>query len=355
MRALLTPEIAPRLGVVLFRPGADVMPLFRAGKVIVETAPSTLTHSKSGLIPTPEQPLAENAGVRSYLTTPEVVKAAGGIQTLEQNLLVAEGCQWPHSDYHYHEFTTLRRGAGALRLCYGCDNKLRGHEDETQKAIADKNAVKFVISRIIADLRLGQHHKLNIHEVCWWAFKHGVLNLLPESAAGEGLGLPVESIGNGPLKESDIQPSVTASSVLQGKLAASPPARVVVGAFEQLEEQNPVIAIGIDPESPESFMRRPKRRRWEYVNYTRWVKAQPCECCRRPGDDPHHIIGYGQGGMGTKAHDLFVIPLCRACHDELHANVKAFEQKHGTQLELLFRFMDRAMAIGVITKGVMEK
>ncbi|NCB60141.1 MAG: DUF968 domain-containing protein, partial [Gammaproteobacteria bacterium] len=31
--------------------------------------------------------------------------------------------------------------------------------------------------------------------------------------------------------------------------------------------------------------------------------------------------------------------------------VPAFEQKHGTQLELLLRFMDRALAIGVIAKA----
>ncbi|EFR18203.1 hypothetical protein ECDEC2B_4929 [Escherichia coli DEC2B] len=28
MRALLTPEIAPRMGIVLFRPGSELMPLF---------------------------------------------------------------------------------------------------------------------------------------------------------------------------------------------------------------------------------------------------------------------------------------------------------------------------------------
>ena len=54
------------------------------------------------------------------------------------------------------------------------------------------------------------------------------------------------------------------------------------------------------------------------------------------------------GGTATKAHDLFVFPLCRECHDELHADVAAFERKHGTQLELLFRFLDWALAIGVI-------
>lgn len=116
-------------------------------------------------------------------------------------------------------------------------------------------------------------------------------------------------------------------------------------------DQPKVLALHADPESPESFMLRPKYRRWVNEDYTRWVKTQPCEGCRRPADDPHHVIGHGMGGTATKAHDLFVIPLCRECHDKLHADVSAFEKKHGTQLELLFRFMNRALAIGVITKA----
>ncbi len=60
------------------------------------------------------------------------------------------------------------------------------------------------------------------------------------------------------------------------------------------------------------------------------------------------LIGHGQGGMGTKAHDLFVLPLCRKHHDELHADTVAFEEKYGSQLELIFRFIDRALAIGVL-------
>ena len=54
------------------------------------------------------------------------------------------------------------------------------------------------------------------------------------------------------------------------------------------------------------------------------------------------------GGMGTKAHDLFVLPLCRKHHDELHADTAAFEEKYGSQLELIFRFIDRALATGVL-------
>lgn len=104
----------------------------------------------------------------------------------------------------------------------------------------------------------------------------------------------------------------------------------------------------VDPETPESFMLKPKRRRWVNEKYTRWVKAQPCACCNKQADDPHHLIGHGQGGMGTKAHDLFVIPLCREHHDELHADPVAFEAKYGDQLVLVFRVIDRALAIGVL-------
>ncbi|MGQ7170013.1 DUF968 domain-containing protein, partial [Escherichia sp. R-CC3] len=37
MKALLTPEIAPMAGVVLFRPGSELMWLFRQGRVVIET------------------------------------------------------------------------------------------------------------------------------------------------------------------------------------------------------------------------------------------------------------------------------------------------------------------------------
>jgi len=130
-------------------------------------------------------------------------------------------------------------------------------------------------------------------------------------------------------RESEMKPSLPATSILQEKVKK-------------------ILALEIDPETPESFMLRPKRRRWVNEKYTRWVKTQPCACCNQPADDPHHLIGHGQGGMGTKAHDLFVIPLCRAHHDELHANPVAFEQKYGSQLELLIRFLDRALSIGAI-------
>ncbi|ENV4490819.1 DUF968 domain-containing protein, partial [Shigella flexneri] len=114
------------------------------------------------------------------------------------------------------------------------------------------------------------------------------------------------------------------------------------------QQEKTVVSIAVDPESPESFMKRPKRRRWVNEKYKRWVKTQPCACCGKPAGDPHHLIGHGQGGMGTKSHDIFTLPLCREHHNELHADPLAFEEKHGSQVDLIFRFLDHAFATGVL-------
>ncbi|NAH41113.1 DUF968 domain-containing protein [Escherichia coli] len=160
------------------------------------------------------------------------------------------------------------------------------------------------------------------------------------------LGLRAEKIRS-MYRESDIVPGEqTATSILKQRTKNLAP-------LPHAHQQNPpqeetVVSIAVDPESPESFMKRPKRRRWVNEKYTRWVKTQPCACCGKPADDPHHLIGHGQGGMGTKSHDIFTLPLCREHHNELHADPLAFEEKHGSQVDLIFRFLDHAFATGVL-------
>lgn len=51
MRALLTPEIAPRMGIVLFRPGSELMPLFMQGRVLLEPEPERYSSFASGAVP----------------------------------------------------------------------------------------------------------------------------------------------------------------------------------------------------------------------------------------------------------------------------------------------------------------
>lgn len=68
------------------------------------------------------------------------------------------------------------------------------------------------------------------------------------------------------------------------------------------------------------------------------VKTQPCCVCGQQADDPHHIIGHGMGGMGTKAHDLFTIPLCRQHHDELHHDPKLWKPLMAIKSNCYFLF-----------------
>ena len=117
--------------------------------------------------------------------------------------------------------------------------------------------------------------------------------------------------------------------------------------MKDIEEIKQVLNLAVDPEPAASLMLKPKLKRWESTKYLQWVKSQPCCVCGATADDAHHIIGYGQGGIGTKAHDLFTIPLCRVHHSELHKDPKQWEQENGSQLVLLFKFLDRSIGLGV--------
>ena len=331
MRALLTPEVAHRMGIVLFRPGAELMHLFMRGRVLLEPEPEEMASFSTGAVPAAIQPLADDPVMRKVFENDRVIQRAGGLPSLEQWLSTRFDCQWPHSSWHDKNFTTMRHPPGSIRLCWHCDHTLSGQHTEQLAGIAAGNLVSWILEVILRDSGFPESHILTLPELCWWMVRNDLADVIPESVAHKGLRLSDEKIRS-VMRESDIEPSASATNLVQ-------------------EKAKKILTLSVDPESPESFMLRPKRRRWINETYTRWVKTQPCECCRRPADDPHHIVGHGMGGTATKAHDLFVIPLCRECHDELHADVPAFEQKHGTQLELLLRFMDRALAIGVIAKA----
>lgn len=49
------------------------------------------------------------------------------------------------------------------------------------------------------------------------------------------------------------------------------------------------------------------------------VRQMPCCCCGAPSpSQPHHLRRAPGTGMGLKAGDNWVIPLCYLCHDEIH-------------------------------------
>nr|WP_242600722.1 hypothetical protein [Erwinia billingiae] len=59
-----------------------------------------------------------------------------------------------------------------------------------------------------------------------------------------------EKVATGVMRESEIAPSRTATSILE-------------------EHSKQVLEVAVDPETPETFLLRPKRRRWTNVKYTR--------------------------------------------------------------------------------------
>jgi hypothetical protein len=85
-----------------------------------------------------------------------------------------------------------------------------------------------------------------------------------------------------------------------------------------------------------------------YLNY---VGSLPCVVCGcEPAGEAHHVIDSGiGGGMGTKASDIFVFPLCRIHHTWLHDDVDKFEEKFGDQWMWVCLTIHQAITEGVLT------
>ncbi|EGH7029503.1 DUF968 domain-containing protein, partial [Escherichia coli] len=240
-----------------------------------------------------------------------------------------------------------RYGTGAMVLCWHCDNQLRDQTSESLDQLAQQNLVAWMIDVIRHAISSTQERELSLAELSWWAVCNQVVDALPEAVVRRSLGLPAEKIRS-VYRESDIIPGEQAATSILKQRTKNIALPLHVHQQQNPPQEKTLVSIAVDPESPAQYLQRQKPQREEMPVYTRWVKTQKCMTCGNQADDPHHIIGHGLGGMGTKADDLFVIPLCRKCHNELHAGVKDFEEKHGSQLLLLIRFLMHARNSGVL-------
>ncbi|MEB7099341.1 DUF968 domain-containing protein [Escherichia coli] len=348
MRVLLRPVLVPELGLVFLKPGRESMQVFHNSRVLVEPEPKSMRGLPSGVVPDVRQPLAEDKSLLPFFSDERVIRAAGGAGALSDWLLRhVKSCQWPHGDYHHSEIVIHRYGTGAMVLCWHCDNQLRDQTSESLRQLAHQNLSAWMIDVIRHAMNGTQERELSLAELYCWAAVNDVVDAMTENMARRILKLPGEKIYS-VYRESDIIPGEqTATGILKQRT------KNIVLPLHAHQQQNPpqektVVSIAVDPESPAQYLQRQKPQREEMPVYTRWVKTQKCMTCGNQADDPHHIIGHGLGGMGTKADDLFVIPLCRKCHNELHAGVKDFEEKHGSQLLLLIRFLMHARNSGVL-------
>ena len=348
MRVLLRPVLVPELGLVVLKPGRESIQIFHNPRVLVEPEPKSMRNLPSGVVPAVGQPLAEDKTLLPFFSNERVIRAAGGVGALSDWLLRhVTSCQWPNGDYHHTETVIHRYGTGAMVLCWHCDNQLCDQTSESLEQLAHQNLSAWMIDVIRHAISGTQERELSLAELSWWAVCNQVADALPESVLCRSLGLPVEKIRS-VYRESDIVPGEqTATSILKQRTKNIALPLHVHQQQPPLQEKT-LVSIAVDPESPAQYLQRQKPQREEMPVYTRWVKTQKCMTCGNQADDPHHIIDHGLGGMGTKADDLFVIPLCRKCHNELHAGVKDFEEKHGSQLLLLIRFLMHARNSGVL-------
>ena len=315
MRVLVRPALVPELGLVVLKPGRESMQVFHSPRVLVEPEPKSMRGLPSGAVPAVRQPLAEDKSLLPFFSNERVIRAAGGTGALSDWLLRhVKSCQWPHGDYHHSEIVIHRYGTGAIVLCWHCDNQLRDQTSESLEQLAQQNLTAWMIDVIRHAISGAQERELSLAELSWWAVCNQVADALPEVVLRRSLGLRAEKIRS-VYRESDIIPGEpTATSMLKQrtKNIALPPH---VHQQQNPPQEKTVVSIAVDPESPAQYLPRQKSQREEMPVYTRWVKTQKCMTCGNQADDPHHIIGHGLGGMGTKADDLFVIPLCRKCHN----------------------------------------
>jgi hypothetical protein len=87
-------------GVVLFRPGNELLWLFRRGRVVIETPSEAIQHLPSGLIPEAHQPLTDDVSMQELFLNERVIQRAGGLSGLDAWLERKFECQWPHNEWH---------------------------------------------------------------------------------------------------------------------------------------------------------------------------------------------------------------------------------------------------------------
>jgi len=86
-----------------------------------------------------------------------------------------------------------------------------------------------------------------------------------------------------------------------------------------------------------------KLKQFRSKAYLSYIRTKPCCHCMNPNTVAHHVIGMGNGAMGSRASDFDTMSLCVSCHALIHENYKAFDQ-----LLYLHRMQTRALSEGVI-------
>jgi hypothetical protein len=89
-----------------------------------------------------------------------------------------------------------------------------------------------------------------------------------------------------------------------------------------------------------SDMQIPKpEKRYENEEYLDHIRMQPCFLCGQVPSFAHHVRWGGPCGWGTKPDDLYTVPVCRICHDQIH-NDPVSADREGMLTEMVERLTE---------------
>ncbi|WP_424405838.1 DUF968 domain-containing protein [Pasteurella sp. PK-2025] len=319
---LLTPYIQHDLNIVFFRlPKTDSGIL--KNRVLLCSAPTEFENRASGVVEwlgfNEEQHLHKL--VEHFLCSHELRERFLKEEPLFDFVSKIQKCQLSDDDYCHHELTVTKFENGFIKTCWHHDNELRAGKINVKKvrSVLEENFKKFLINKINQDL--GHSREITISDVILFACKNKIS--MSEELIRKFFKLP--PLFNGKGFKSDVKTEPY---------------------FSELKKE--VISLKVEEDPPAQYMRSPKPKYIRSEKWLRWVKSQPCMCCGKQADDPHHLINQDGGIMGGKSDDLDCIPLCRIHHNELHKNVKEFERKYGSQVELWHKFFLHSIKIGAL-------
>ncbi|MFM2589477.1 DUF968 domain-containing protein [Vibrio sp. TBV020] len=271
----------------------------------------------------------DDATLVSFFADRDVQQLIGPTSRYADSL---DKCQLADNGYCDHNLKTRNTGEGAIRLCWHHDNLA----DNDHKAfnIARLNSVRHGLQRVSQQLH-GKQVPITDADICWWAVRNGVSELLPQSILDRQFPRMATSKRLGVTGSKDTNERYNPES-----------------QREQLERlAKPMVLFSIDNEPPAMYMRKPKPLRWHNVQYIDFVLKLKCCACGEPAEVAQHLIGHGEMKMGETGNDFFTFPLCHVHAKELGNNPLAWEQKHGNQLFHMKTTQKKAFEVGAVMTG----
>jgi len=317
----------------------DIVPTLNAAVIALtpntQSLKSLLVDGKIGLVSPAQQLVPEerqalkptDSSLVAFFSHEEVQSRIGPTHQFVDSI---NECQLKDSGYCDHNLKTRKTGEGAVRLCWHHD--LQGDSDPNlYYHIARMNSVVHGLQAVSRQLH-GYQKPITDVDLCWWAVRNGVYELLPQSVI-----------------DRQFKREATAKR-LGAKGRVDTDARYVLESQrDQIERlAKPVLKLVIDDDPPAMYLRKPKPIRWESEKYLSFVRKLPCRVCGKTAGIAHHLIGHGEGKMGSKASDMFTFPLCNEHHQQLHHDVNTWERQHGDQLWHVKETINRALVVGAV-------